>query len=280
MNSSPQPERPLVGRDAPVKSVERSIDILLELASGPLTLTEVSVATHLSKSTSRRLLRSLGHGGIVVHDPLSKKYLLGPGALRLGQGFVGVRGGFDTFARKPLMALWEKAGETVAVHVRLGQQRVCVHELASVEEVRYVSGEGMTAPIHVGSAGRVLLAFMPPLDARALLEGLDLAPMTGGPAVDLETYMRELDTVRGRGFALSVGERVRGAAAVSVPVFDAAGVTIAALSILGPVDRFDDQKRMAAVDLMRRAAEEIQTSLRTLDYKVLPPPAESRQSPA
>ena len=262
---STEPKRSQAGRDVAVKSVERSLDILLELTSGPLTLTEVSGRVDLSKSTARRLLRSLGHGGLVVHDPLDRKYLLGPGCLRLGQGFVGAGGGFSTFAREPLRSLWEQTHETVAVHVRLGPQRVCVHEIPSAEEVRYVSGVGMMAPIHVGSAGLVLLAFMPRTDAEALLEGTVLAPMTGGPVVESDTFMKELDAVRRRGYAMSREERVRGAAAVSVPVFDADDVAIAALSVLGPIGRFTDRKRHEAVDHMNRVASEIQASLRTID---------------
>lgn len=252
-------------RDGAVKSVERSIDLVLELIAGPMTLTEISQRTKLSKSTARRLLRSLGHGGMVVYDPLSRKYLLGPGCLRLGQGFVNGKGGFGAFAREPLRELWRSTGETVAVHVRLGRHRVCVDELPSAQQVRYVSGAGMMAPVHVGSAGRVLLAWLPEADVTALLEGVVLTPMTRDEAVDLDTYRKQLESVRRLGYAVSLEERVRGAAAVSVPVFDQEGTVLASLSVLGPLERFTEEKRLQAVEDLNRAAAAIQASLHRLD---------------
>jgi len=234
-----------------------------------MTLTEMSAQVDLPKSTTRRLLKTLGHGGLVVFDPLSKNYLLGPGCLRLGQGFVTGKGGFSAIARNPLRSLWARTGESVAVHVRLGRQRVCVDELPSAEEVRYVSGVGMAAPIHVGSAGRVLLAFMPARDLTALLDGVLLESMTADTVTDDEHFREELQAIRQRGYAISEGERVRGAAAVSVPIFDPSGV-IASLSVLGPLDRFTLRKRLDAVEDLKRTAAEIQEALFAADSPIEP----------
>lgn len=251
-------------RDGSVKSVERCIDLLLCLTAGPKTLTEIGAQVDLSKSTTRRLLRTLGYGGLVVFDPLSKHYLLGPGCLRLGQGFVSGQGGFSAFARMPLRDLWTKTGESVAVHVRLGRQRVCVDELPSAEAVRYMSGVGTVAPIHVGSAGRVLLGFMPPQDLTTLLDGMVLQSYTTGAVMDPVRFRKELETLRRRGYAMSEGERVRGAAAISVPVFGPDGI-IAALSVLGPAGRFSRRNRLDALDELRRAAAAIQDALHAVD---------------
>lgn len=229
-----------------------------------MTLTDVSARVDLSKSTTLRLLKTLGHGGLVVRDPLSKNYLLGPGCLRLGQGFVSGAGGFAAFARDPLRGLWTLTGETVALHVCLGRQRVCVDELPSAQAVRYVSEVGTTAPIHVGSAGRVLLAFRQEPDLTALLEGVFLTSTAQGTVTDEARYRKELQAVRRRGYAMSEAERVHGAAAVSVPVFGPDGV-IASLSVLGPLGRFTHRKRLDAVEDLKRTASEIQEALRKID---------------
>ena len=254
----------LSNRDGSVKSVERSIDLLLSLTSGPMTLTEASARTGLSKSTALRLLAALAHGGLVVRDPLTKSYVLGPGCLRLGHSFVSGRGGFEAFAREPLRRLWSQTGETVAVHVRLGRQRVCVDELPSAEDVRYVSEVGTSAPIHLGSAGRVLLAYLPAHELSALLEGVVLVSASKGTVMDHARFRKELAAVRQRGYALSEGERVRGAAAISVPVFGPGG-DIASLSALGPAGRFTQRRRLGALDDLKSAATEIQEALRTID---------------
>lgn len=251
-------------RDGSVKAVERSIDLLLLLAEAPMTLTEVVQRAQMSKSTVLRLLTTLSHGGLVVRDPITKDYRLGPGCLKLGQGFISGKGGFEILGRGALQSLWRATGETVAVHIRLGKQRVCVDELPSAESLRLVSGVGLAAPLHVGSAGRVLLAFLSPQDVDALMEGVPLDATGGGPVTSLPALHEELARVRDRGYALSEGERVRGASAVSVPVRGPTGV-IAALSVLGPGGRFTLDKRLAAVDELHAAAGEIGRSLERLD---------------
>jgi DNA-binding IclR family transcriptional regulator len=252
------------GRDGSVKAVERSIDLLLLLAEAPMTLTEIGQRAKMSKSTVLRLLTTLGHGGLVVRDPITKDYRLGPGCLKLGQGFISGKGGFEILGRGALDRLWRTSGETVAVHIRLGKQRVCVDELPSAEALRLVSGVGMAAPLHVGSAGRVLLAFLTPEDVEALVDGVLLEAERAGPVTDLASLHEELARVRDRGYALSEGERVRGASAVSVPVHGPTGV-IAALSVLGPEGRFTLDRRLATVDELHAAAGEIGRSLALLE---------------
>jgi DNA-binding IclR family transcriptional regulator len=251
-------------RDGSVKAVERSIDLLLLLAHAPMTLTEVCQRSQMSKSTVLRLLITLGHGGLVVRDPVTKDYRLGPGCLRLGHGFVSGRGGFEVLARDALREVWASTGETVAVHIRLGTQRVCVDELPSAEALRLVSGIGMAAPLHVGSAGRVLLAFLPPADVDAIMEGVPLDVNAWTPVTSLAALHAELAAIRDRGYALSEGERVRGASAVSVPVHGTDGV-IAALSALGPGERFTRERRIGAVPDLLAAAGAIGRSLASLD---------------
>src|SRR5580704_12716566 len=167
-------------RDGSVKSVERCIDVLFVLSERPMTLTEVGSKSGLSKSTALRMLGTLAYGGLVIKDPLSGTYQLGPGSLKLGHGFMNGQGGLAALAREPLHALWAQTRETVAIHVRMGRQRVCVDEIPSPHAVRYVTEVGSSAPIYIGSAGRALLAFMQPSELDTLVGGVPfLAPATG-----------------------------------------------------------------------------------------------------
>lgn len=247
-------------RDGSVKSVERSIDVLMVLADRPMTLTEVSNRTALSKSTTLRLLITLAHGGLVIKDPLTGNYQLGAGCLKLGQGFVNGQGGFAALAHEPLKALSEETGETISVHVRLGKQRVCVDEIPSAHGVRYVSPIGATAPVYLGSAGRVLLAWMPKADLDVLIGSEPLFMPNTGTYLDQAKFRSELDLARRRGYAMSSGERISGAAAISVPVSAPSGV-IASLSILGPTGRLPQQTRLAALPRLNQAAAQMSSAL-------------------
>jgi DNA-binding IclR family transcriptional regulator len=246
--------------DGRVQSVERGIDILMALANGPKTLTEVKIETGLSKGTAFRLLASLNYENLVVKEAHSNLYMLGPGFLRLFQGVMQGVGAITAVAKPALTSLWEETEETVTVHVRVGAERICIEELPSPQPIRYVSTLGAAAPLHVGSAGKVLIAFMESAEMEKTLQTLPLLPVTSATISDLDALRAELDTVRRQGYAMSHGERIPGASAVSVPVRGLQGF-LASLSVLGPADRLPRKRRLELVPLLQSTAEGIGTAL-------------------
>lgn len=242
-----------------VQSVERSIDILMALADGPKTLAEVTRTTGLSKATTFRLLATLGYENLVVKSAPENRYMLGPGFLRLLQGVTLGVGAITAVARAELAELCENTQETVAVHVRVGAERVCVDELPSPLPLRYTSGLGAAAPLHVGAAGLVLLAFMEPKELDAALHALALLPPRDAPE-DMDALRRELDVVRRQGYAMSTGARIIGAAGVTVPIRGPHGF-LAGLSVLGPADRLPKARRVEFVPLMQETAKAIERAL-------------------
>src|SRR5438876_440891 len=113
-----------------VQSIERGIDVLMTLVERPKTLTEVMRETGVSKATVFRMLASLGYESVVIKNG-NNTYMLGPGCLRLMQGVTHGLGAVTGAGRPALRKLWEQTGETVAIHVRVGTDRICTEELPS-----------------------------------------------------------------------------------------------------------------------------------------------------
>jgi DNA-binding IclR family transcriptional regulator len=187
-------------------------------------------------------------------------YMLGPGFLRLVQGAMQGIGGITAVAKPSLVSLWEKTEETVTVHVRVGSERVCIEEIPSPQPIRYISTLGAAAPLHVGAAGKVLLAFMDAGELDQLLKTLPLTPLSDKTTTNVEVLLAELETVRRRGYAISMGERIKGAAAVTVPVRGLQGFA-ASLSILGPVDRLPHKRLVELVPVLQETSAEIEQAL-------------------
>lgn len=241
-----------------VQSVDRAIDILMTLVVGPKTLTEVCRATDLTKGTAFRLLRSLADRGIVVKDPgRDNLYMLGPNMLRIAQGVTLGLGALGTLASPVLKRVSEVTEETVTVHIRMGVERICIHVIPSASALRYTVSPGSKAPLHVGAAGRSLIAFLEEAERERVLASLPrpLQAITDDTVTDVETLREQLAEVRERGYAISSGERVSGAAAVSVPI-RAHGEFVAALSILGPLTRLPLQRLEEFAVVLQDAAAE------------------------
>jgi DNA-binding IclR family transcriptional regulator len=246
-----------------VQSVDRAIDILMALVAGPKTLTDVCHATELSKGTAFRLLRSLGDRGLVIKDPgRDNLYMLGPNLLRFAQGVTLGLGSLGTLAAPALSHVGEATQETVTLHVRIGVERICVYVIPSPNALRYTASPGSKAPLHVGAAGLALIAFLDEEEIEQVLVSLPqpLETITEDTVTEMETLRARLAEVREAGYAISAGERVAGAAAVSAPI-RAHGELVAALSILGPATRLPPERLEEFAPLLQRAATEIEAIL-------------------
>ena len=235
----------------------RAVDILVIVAEGPQTLGQIAARAQLSKATTHRLLAALGHRSLIIQDSGTGNYSLGPGCIALADAVVRGTGRMGVVARPYLTELSALTRETVTMHVRVGTQRFCIDEVPSPHPIRFTSGIGVAEPIHTGSAGKILLAFAPAAVREQLLSSLKLVALTKNTIVDRRALDHELEGIRAVGYAVSHGERVDGASGVSVPIFDADGVAMAALSILGPSTRIDQEPVETFLKPLGKYANEI-----------------------
>jgi DNA-binding IclR family transcriptional regulator len=245
-----------------VRSVERAIDVLLALSRGPRRLADISTDVVLSRPTTYRLLSTMKLKGVVLQDHITGDYRLGPTCFRFMSSMADGHAGFPAEAARALEELRDATSETVTVHVMAGPSRICVQELPSPSPIRYTAGLGATAPIHCGSAGKILLAFLPQRELDQTLRSLRLTPVTTNTITDPDTLRAELSEIARTGTATSMGERVVGAIGVSAPVFDSVGRVLAAISVLGPAERLGDPVRERARTLVRDCAGAISSMLR------------------
>jgi IclR family acetate operon transcriptional repressor len=81
--------------------------------------------------------------------------------------------------------------------------------------VRYMLELGSTAPLHVGAAGKAILAYLP----EEMLSELPLARNAREKAAARTALLEDLAITRERGFAVSVGERIPEACGIASAFF-------------------------------------------------------------
>jgi DNA-binding IclR family transcriptional regulator len=243
-------------------SIEKAIDVLFcfDLQRPQLRLVDISQRLGLHKSTAHRLLSLLKKKGLVVVDPTTQLYSLGPALVELAW-IVLRQQDLRSLCRPYLEQLRQVTNETVSLNIRMGNRRVCIEELPSDQEVKYSQAMGLTAPLHVGAPGKALMAFLPADERERVLATLTLEPLTPETITDLDALRAELDRTRVRGYAVSIGERSPWAAAVAAPIRDRSGQTLVAVSVLGPSHRLTAKVLKELGGQVIKVAREISAAL-------------------
>jgi len=220
------------------QAIQRALRVLecFSIDQPSVSLTEITNATGLTMPTAHRIVKALQSNQFLTHDEITSKYSLGPALLRLAKVILSRDENFGTVATPYLQRLRDLITETVGLHLRRDDDRICIAEITAPHAFRMMAGVGRTYPMHAGAAGKAILAFLPDAEIdRFLVEPIHWAWTTKAPNV--RKLRRELTVVRKQGYATSFSETVPGANALAAPVFSSTGV-IGSINITGPDQRW------------------------------------------
>ncbi len=245
-----------------IRSVERAIDLLsaLEAAPHPVGLSDLGRACNMPRATVLRLLGVLAKRGLV--DKVQGRYQLGVGTVPLAHSFL-IGNNLSRAALPVMQELAAATEETVSLFVRLGFSRVVVQRVEGLRPLRYAVPIGQRLPLHLG-IGKVLAAAMPNDELQQLLDELGPMKLVTGEPLAREALLVDLDRVRQRGYSISINERSMGVVSVAAPVLGSDGGTIAAIAVIGPVDRIPQEKIEPLTVEVRHAAQAISERYRSL----------------
>ncbi len=246
------------------KSIHRALDVLGALERHPsgLTLTSLSSYLKLPKSTVHRILNALIERQFVRELPDEGRYALGYEILRLSQACLA---GLDLVreARPQLEALNQELDENVILGVLDDTRREIIYldKLDSSKTVRMFSRVGQRAPVHCTALGKAALACFTETELREILAGYEFTRFTEQTIVEPEAFLRELDAVRQRGYAVDCQEYRPQVACVAAPIRNHAGQLLAVVSVSAPIDRLGAHKQAAVGARVMKAAHQIGTLL-------------------
>jgi IclR family transcriptional regulator, KDG regulon repressor len=223
------------------KTVGTALDLLRSLAvDGPATVAELARRTNTNRTAAHRLVATLVAHRLVrragsVYEPAT-------GLLELaGSVATDVRDA----ARPELETLARVCLETAVLSVPEEHDAVAVDQVVSTErpvQVRYRPGH--RHGLDRGAHGRALLAYARP----------DVRDAVVATADDPGRLSRQLDDVCDRGFAISHNELQFDASGIAAPVLDSAGLAVASIGVVAPVNRFTNEDTLVA-DVCRAARD-------------------------
>lgn len=228
---------------AGIQSVEVGFALLdaLARADGPLMLRDLAALADMTAAKAHRYLVSFQRLGLVVQDPASTLYDLGPSALKLGLASLA-RIDAVKLARERITPLMREIGHTLALAVWGNRGPTIVHWEESPQAVTVNLRLGDVMPLLTSATGRCFAAHVSsdaiePLLKQELLRArqqnrVDL-PLTSAA---LQTVLEE---VRRRGMARVIDTLLPGVIGFCAPVFDSDGHIALGIVALGSAPMFD-----------------------------------------
>jgi DNA-binding IclR family transcriptional regulator len=244
------------GNGAPAGSsstVHRAVALLEALAEAPadgMSVLELSRRIGANRSTVYRIIGALRPYGYVRDGVTPGSVRLGFRIVELGETLLGQLD-IRRIAAPHLRELARATGETCHLGVLDGNEVVYADKAESEQSIRLFSTPGKRMPIYCTSLGKAFLAFMPPAEREAILDGVEFVPRTDFTITDRSVLERQLDEVAERGWSMDLGENGVGTYCVGAPVLDRDGHPIAAISASGPEARMngDNIERCGALVL-------------------------------
>ena len=215
-----------------IQSIDRAIRVLLALqGERRLGIADLAVRLELAPSTVHGIVKTMAAHHLVVQDPGSGRYQLGPAVLRLGNVYL------DTLELRSRTVRWSeelarRTGMAVRTGVLAGDDVVIIHHEPRPDGSRQMPETGIVIPAHASALGKAQLAFLPDEAERVLATAH--RSMTGDTITDPDALRAQLNTVGRTALAEEVDEAVLGESSLAAPIFDASAAASGAISLVLP----------------------------------------------
>ncbi len=193
-----------------------------------LAIADVARLTGLDRATARRCLLTLARLGYAESD--GRRFRLTARVLRLGYAYLSAAA-LPRLIQPYLERLSEATGESCSASVLDGDEIVYVARASQRRVLSIGLSVGSRLPAFCASMGRVLLAALPPEDARRLFSRAPLPKLTPATVTDVGRLMAILDEVRAQDFAIIDQELEIGLRSIAVPLRNSQGRVVAALNV-------------------------------------------------
>lgn len=246
------------------RTLIRALEILDLLAQNrqELSLAMIAASLDLPESTTHRLLSTLLTKGYVQQRGPNGPYSLGWRIALLARAVRPEIRIVDDL-RPYLEELVRTLRHTVNLGALSGIRVIYLACVVPEHSMSLYTPPGLEVPAHATALGKCLLAYRPEEERKSLLSAMDLAPITPHTITSHSDLEQELRAIVDRGYARDRGELVAEVSCVAVPVLDANGRAVTAISVTA-------HSADLATNWDQAAAEVIRTTIAQYRAPVLP----------
>ncbi|MCM0759049.1 IclR family transcriptional regulator [Sporomusa sphaeroides DSM 2875] len=225
-------------------------------------ITEIGNIVNLAESSVQRIVHTLEATGYLYQNSDNKKYRLTPKIL-LARGKSEEFVKWKEQARKHMVVLNEFCGENVNLAIR--QDDVCSY--IELVESKHLLRPHFTLndlyPLYCTSLGRSLLSDLTEYELDLVLPK-ELEQRTPYTIIDRKKVIEKIKETQRNQYAIDDEEFYLGLVCVGSPVYGLGSKVIAAISVIGPKVRIDEEMTNKLIPRVKEAAGKISDEYHTI----------------
>jgi IclR family pca regulon transcriptional regulator len=244
-----------------VQGLERGLAVIRSFSAETphLTIAQVAERTGLTRAVARRYLKTLEALGYVIQN--NDRFSLTPRLLDLGFTYLST---LDvTSVVQPFMEqVTDALHESCSVSVLDDHDVVYIARRAANRIMSINLAVGSRLPAHATSMGKVLLAYLPPVEFEHYLQSVDREPLTANTIVDDQPLRAALEDIRANGWAVADEESELGVRSAAAPLVGRDGEVRAAINVSAHAARVSlEQLKADYLPVLLEAARGISKAL-------------------
>ena len=245
-----------------VPNLEKGIAVLeyLSLRSAGETLQDIKSALDISQTTAYRILNTLVRLEYLYFNEETKKYKLSRKLLTLGFRTLNEHSLLETVLPH-LRDLRDRVKETACFGVLGDEKGIFIEQAQGYHTFRFVLSPGKPFELHCSAPGKAIMAYLPNTVRDRYLSYMTFPRYNDRTITSREVYLRELESVRKKGYAIDNEEEMSGVICVGAPILNYTGYPCGAIWISGPKDRLSKEVVKNTVKVIKEIAGVISNEL-------------------
>ena len=245
-----------------VPNLEKGLAVLeyLSYSFKGKTLQEVKEDLEISQTTTYRILNTMVRLEYLIYDEDSRRYKLSRKLLTLGFRALNEHQLLET-VYPHLRNLRDCVKETVCFGVMGEEKGIFIDQAQGLHAFSFTLSPGKPFKLHCSAPGKAIMAYLPNNVRDRYLSYMDFKQYNERTITSREDYLKELEEVLQKGYAMDNEEELSGVICIGAPIFNYRGYPCGAIWISGPKDRLPEEVIEKDASLIIEAAKRISSEL-------------------
>ncbi|MXV15216.1 IclR family transcriptional regulator [Hufsiella ginkgonis] len=211
-------------------ALDKGLDILeyLSSQSAPQSQTEIATGIERSQNEIYRMLMCLEERGYILREEVSGKYKLSLKLYHISHRHSPVDE-LRKAAQYPMEELSQTIRQSCHLSILYHNQLMVIIHSKSPGPIALSIEEGNLFPLPLTASGRVLLAYLPEDEQRAMLKNIKI--YKSYPDQQKKDFMQTLTKIRADGYYIKNSDLAEGVTDISIPVGNKTSGIIACLTV-------------------------------------------------